>query len=203
MAEPQPTRYSDADLAEFRELLEKKLAKAEAERERIHQRLEELEEQADSDKADYVDDSSYAYDVEQLNMLEFRQRKHIQDLKNALMRIQNRTYGVCSITGQLIDKRRLLAVPTTTKSLEAKMRTQEVKKSDDDEDDKPIRKTPAPKEKKIITRVIKKPSSKPVPPPLDDDEEEDEIFPDLDDDMDDTEDTDPTDLDNLVHPDYE
>jgi RNA polymerase-binding transcription factor DksA len=200
MSDSNVTRYSDAELEEFRALLEKKLEKAENERDRIHSRLSELEEQADSDRSDYIDDSSNYYDVEQLNVLEHRQRKHIQDLKNALIRIKNNTYGICTVTGELIDKRRLMAVPTTTKSLEAKMRPADSSAKDEDNEEKAKKKATS-QEKKIITKVIKKNPSTPKPPVPEEDDEDDLLgfdanIPDADDEDDDQ------DLDNLVHPDY-
>ena len=69
---------------------------------------------------DWMDDTSNNNDMEMLYTMASRSRSHIRDLENALIRIRQKTYGICVITGELIDKRRLMAVPTTTKSLAAK-----------------------------------------------------------------------------------
>ncbi|MBR9922489.1 MAG: TraR/DksA family transcriptional regulator [Bacteroidetes bacterium] len=202
MSDQNHTRYSDEELEEFKQLIEQKLARAESESARIKERLEELEEQADSDRGDYIDDSSNAYDVEQLNTLEYRQRKHIQDLKNALVRIRNRTYGVCVITGQLIDKRRLKAVLTTTKSLEGKemMASGQANPVSPTREEEMTKKKVNASEKKIISRVIKKSGTTPKPAPKQDDYEDD-----YDDDLevDSIDDGEVDNLDDLVHPDYE
>ena len=133
-----------------------------------------------------MDDSSINNDVEMLNNMAIRQRMHIQDLDNALVRIKNKSYGICSITGQLIDKRRLLAVPTTTKSLAAKVAEQAAPPIDKKEKPEPPvqeEKKPAPQEKpgttkRIITTVIRKSSSAKKKPQVDledFEEEEDDI----------------------------
>ena len=115
------TRYSDADLEEFRVLIEKKLEQSEEQLESLQSQIMEISENSSDDHGgDWVDDSSTNNDIEMLNNMAIRQRKYLLDLNNALMRINNKVYGVCLITGELIDKRRLLAVPTTTKSLVAK-----------------------------------------------------------------------------------
>lgn len=115
------TRYSDEDLEEFRALVQKKLDQTQEQLESLQSQIIEISENSSDDHGgDWVDDSSTNNDMEMLNNMAIRQRKYLQDLTNAMMRIQNRVYGVCVITGELIDKRRLLAVPTTTKSLTAK-----------------------------------------------------------------------------------
>lgn len=161
-------RYSDADLAEFKELVEKKLAKAKKEMDYLQEQILEATELFDDDRGDWMDDSSNGHDIEMLNTMAIRLRKHLRDLENALLRIQNKTYGICVITGELIDKNRLRAVPTATKSVEGKM-AEKLK-------EKPTtvsRPTPKPSERQIITKVIK-PASKPkstAPKPEDDDED--------------------------------
>jgi RNA polymerase-binding transcription factor DksA len=115
------TRYSDEDLEEFRVLIEKKLEQTEEQLESLQSQIMEISENSSDDHGgDWVDDSSTNNDIEMLNNMAIRQRKYLLDLNNAMMRIKNKVYGVCLITGELIDKRRLLAVPTTTKSLTAK-----------------------------------------------------------------------------------
>lgn len=114
-------RYSDTDLEEFRLLIEKKLDTAQEQLESLKEQILEMSEKTGDDHGgDWVDDSSINNDMEMLNNMAIRQKKYVQDLNNALLRIKNKAYGVCVITGELIDKRRLMAVPTTTKSLSAK-----------------------------------------------------------------------------------
>lgn len=115
------TRYSDEDLEEFQALIQKKLDQTEEQLESLESQIMEISENSSDDHGgDWVDDSSTNNDIEMLNNMAIRQRKYLVDLNNAMMRIKNKVYGVCLITGELIDKRRLLAVPTTTKSLTAK-----------------------------------------------------------------------------------
>lgn len=114
-------RYSDEELEEFRILIEEKLEQAEEQLRKMDSQIQETTESAsDAHGSDWMDDSSYNTDMEMLNKIAARQRKYVQDLKNALVRIYNKSYGICSVSGDLIDKRRLLAVPTTTKSVMAK-----------------------------------------------------------------------------------
>ena len=136
-----------------------------------------------------MDDSSINNDVEMLNNMAIRQRRYIKDLENALVRIRNKTYGICIITGELIDKKRLLAVPTTTKSLVAK--TQEQNPTPERKSSSADRPTPKPTgEKKVITKIIRKSPSKPVAPrPEDFDDDDDdfnlgEFYDDTDDELD-------------------
>lgn len=115
------TRYSDADLAEFKAIIEKKLEKSREEFEYLQKQILEITENSGDDHGgDWMDDSTTNNDMEFLNNMAIRQRKFIQDLENALVRIRNRSYGICTVTGKLIDKRRLLVVPTATKSVEVK-----------------------------------------------------------------------------------
>jgi RNA polymerase-binding transcription factor DksA len=121
MAHDVVNRYSDDELAEFREIIEKKLAMAQEQLTSLREQIVEISENTgDEHGGDWVDDSSTNSDIEMLGNMAVRQQKYIQDLNNALLRIQNKVYGICVITGELIDKRRLRAVPTTTKSLTAK-----------------------------------------------------------------------------------
>ncbi|MCB0637536.1 MAG: TraR/DksA family transcriptional regulator, partial [Lewinella sp.] len=112
------SRYSDAELEEFRLLIVDRYQKTKEELEDLRAQIMEINENlADEFGQDYMDDSSVATDLEMLNNMSIRKRKYLQELENALIRIKNKTYGVCAITGELIDKARLRAVPTTTKSL--------------------------------------------------------------------------------------
>jgi len=112
-------QYSAADLAIFKAVVEKELAKAETRFAYLETQLKEGIENKD-DQGEFMDESSDSNDVELLQILATRQVENIGDLKNALKRIDNKTYGVCVITGQLIDKQRLLVVPTTLKSIKAR-----------------------------------------------------------------------------------
>ncbi|MDX2067207.1 MAG: TraR/DksA C4-type zinc finger protein [Haliscomenobacter sp.] len=164
--ENEVVRYSDAELDEFKVLIETKLERASTHLSGLQEQILEITENtSDEHGGDWVDDSSINNDVEMLNNMAIRQRMYIQDLENALVRIKNKTYGICSITGQLIDKRRLLAVPTTTKSLAAKVAEQvpAPEKKERVEIEKPVvEKKPVekkPVEKRITTTIIRKSSS--------------------------------------------
>lgn len=114
-------RYSDEELLEFKTLINTKLDKARSEVSFIKEQMSEANENgANQQGGDWTDESSSHTEMELLNSMLARQQLFIQNLNNALLRIQNKTYGVCSITGQLIDKKRLLLVPHATKSMEAK-----------------------------------------------------------------------------------
>ncbi len=116
-------RYSDADLQEFKELILQKIEKAEAD-------LALLNQNFVNDQNNGTDDTSPTFKAfeegaetlskEQNAILAGRQEKFIRDLKHALIRIENKTYGVCRVTGNLIPKERLRAVPHATLSIEAK-----------------------------------------------------------------------------------
>lgn len=114
-------RYSDEDLHEFQTLIDERLQKASEELQFAQQQITELNEGGFNQQGgDWYDDTSLHTDLEMLQRQVVRQQKLIQDLKNALLRIHNKTYGVCTVTGQLIDKQRLRAVPHTTKSVDGK-----------------------------------------------------------------------------------
>ena len=117
------TRYNDQELQEFKELILRKLESAKAE-------LKDLSESANnkngSDDTGSVyktmEDGSSTLIKESNSQLAGRQRKFIDNLEMALLRIENKSYGICKITGKLIAKERLLAVPHTTQSMEAKLK---------------------------------------------------------------------------------
>lgn len=121
---PKPngkSRYSDKELAEFKALIDEKLLNARQELNYLQEQIVEMNENnADIQGSDWFDDSSIHSEVELLNNMAIRQRQFIQNLENALVRIENKTYGICTVTGNLIDKKRLLLVPHATKSIEAK-----------------------------------------------------------------------------------
>lgn len=176
MSENTTVRYSDAELQEFKAIIEDKMEKAKNELRYLEEQIQELTESSnDNQSGDWFDDSSLHSDIEMLSNMASRQRQFIDALDAALIRIKNKTYGICTVTGKLIDKKRLLIVPHATKSLEAK----EVEKTQ--VEPKPVKAVavaPAPKpkeeivEKKIITKVIKRTGTKTVAPkPIDDDDD--------------------------------
>jgi RNA polymerase-binding transcription factor DksA len=117
-------RYSDSDLTEFRELIQRKLESAKKELSYLQGLITRKDEMGgDNDDARYMtmEDGSMSMEREQLSQMASRQITFIDHLEKAIMRIENKTYGVCRITGKLIDKARLRAVPHATLSIEAKM----------------------------------------------------------------------------------
>lgn len=123
------TRYSDEELIEFEILIQGKLGKA---REEFHILKETLNRNNDAGtdstsggNTKVLEDGAETAEKENLSQLAARQLKYITNLENALVRIKNRTYGICTVTGKLIPKERLIAVPHTTQSIEAKMMKQD------------------------------------------------------------------------------
>ena len=115
-------RYSDVDLAEFREIIQKKLDAAKKELAYLQGLITRKDEGGDMDEARYMtmEDGSVSMEREQLSQMASRQITFIDHLEKAMMRIENKTYGICRVTGNLIDKARLRAVPHATLSIEAK-----------------------------------------------------------------------------------
>lgn len=119
----EKVRYSDEELKEFREIIEKKIADAQSDLKHFQSQMDHSGEDAGGDQEgthDMMEDGSESLSREKLAQLAHRQRKFIQQLKAALVRIENKTYGVCRETGKLIAKERLRIVPHTTLSIEAK-----------------------------------------------------------------------------------
>lgn len=172
-------RYSDAELEEFRQIILAKYEKAKEQLSSLQEQIIDITENtSDEHGGDWVDDSSINNEVEMLNNMAIRQRMYIKELENALIRIKNKSYGICSITGKLIDKKRLLAVPTTTKSLEGKVNEPGRKLESDGPKRRPTRgkkKAGAPKERKVITKVIRKSSTPTTRPIIDDEDEDDDL----------------------------
>ena len=114
-------RYSDADLAEFKEIILKKLESAKEEYDYLRNQIQNKNGTDDTASA-YVaiDDGSASQQQESVGQLASRQQKFIHNLETALVRIENKTYGICKVTGKLISRDRLKAVPHTTQSMEAK-----------------------------------------------------------------------------------
>ncbi|ESU29127.1 DnaK suppressor protein [Flavobacterium limnosediminis JC2902] len=116
-------RYSDSDLTEFRELIQKKLEKAKIDLDLIKSAyLNDLNNGTDDTSPTFkaFEEGSETMSKEANSQLAIRQEKFIRDLKNALIRIENKTYGICKVTGKLINKERLKLVPHATMSIEAK-----------------------------------------------------------------------------------
>lgn len=123
MEETLKKRYTDSELLEFKELIEDKIEKAKSD-------LELLKSAYMNDGNNGTEDTSPTFKAfeegsetmskEANTQLAIRQEKFIRDLKNALIRIENKTYGICRVTGKLINKQRLLLVPHATLSIEAK-----------------------------------------------------------------------------------
>jgi RNA polymerase-binding transcription factor DksA len=115
-------RYSDEDLQEFKELILRKLDTAKAELEYLQGIITGKSDNGtpDLEKPRTGEDNGQSNDREQFNQLASRQITFISHLEQALVRIENKTYGICRETGKLIDKARLRAVPHATLSIEAK-----------------------------------------------------------------------------------
>jgi RNA polymerase-binding transcription factor DksA len=117
-------RYSDGELNEFRELIQRKLEAAKKELSYLHgliTRKDELGGDEGDNRYMTMEDGSLSMEREQLSQMASRQVTFIDHLEKAIMRIENKTYGICRVTGKLIDKARLRAVPHATLSIEAKM----------------------------------------------------------------------------------
>lgn len=117
-------RYSDTELNEFRDIINKKLDAAKRELAYLQGLITRKDEMGgDTDDAHYMtmEDGSMSMEREQLSQMASRQITYIDHLEKAIMRIENKTYGICRVTGKLIDKARLRAVPHATLSIEAKM----------------------------------------------------------------------------------
>ena len=123
MATKGSNRYSDNDLEEFKVLIQEKIDKAQHDLELIksaymNDHNNGTEDTSPTFKA--FDEGSAVMSKESNSALAIRQEKFIRDLRNALIRIENKTYGVCRVTGKLINKERLKLVPHATLSIEAK-----------------------------------------------------------------------------------
>jgi RNA polymerase-binding transcription factor DksA len=117
-------RYSDSELQEFRELIGRKLEAAKKELAYLHgliTRKDEMSGDETDNRYMTMEDGSLSMEREQLSQMASRQIDFIDKLEKALVRIENKTYGICRVTGKLIDKARLRAVPHATLSIEAKM----------------------------------------------------------------------------------
>jgi len=116
-------RYSDKDLAEFKVLIQDKIEKAKHDLDLIKSAYQnDLNNGTDDTSPTFkaFEEGSETMSKEANSQLAIRQEKFIRDLKNALIRIENKTYGICRVTGKLINKERLKLVPHATLSIEAK-----------------------------------------------------------------------------------
>ena len=119
------SRYNDDELKEFETLINGKLEKARSEfkilKETLNRNNDEGTDSTSGGNTKVLEDGAETAEKENLSQLAARQLKYISNLENALIRIKNGTYEICSVTGKLIPKERLIAVPHTTQSIEAKM----------------------------------------------------------------------------------
>ncbi len=117
------TRFSDAELEEFKTLIEKKLTEAREDLTLLKKSLSHADDNSTDDTAStfkMMEDGSETLSREETAQLASRQEKFIKHLEDALTRIRNKTYGICRVTGELINKDRLRLVPHATLSIEAK-----------------------------------------------------------------------------------
>ena len=122
---PNKTRYSDQELDEFKQLIQHKIAIASEELEALLSSLQGSNPNGTDDTSgaySTLEDGAATLEKETIHQMAGRQKKFISDLEAALQRIGNKTYGICRVTGKLIQKERLMAVPHTTMSMEAKLR---------------------------------------------------------------------------------
>ena len=119
------TRYSDEELKDFETRINVKLDKAREEfrilKETLNRNNDAGTDATSGGNTKVLEDGAETAEKENLSQLAARQQKYIMNLENALVRIKNGTYGICTVTGKLIPKERLIAVPHTTQSIEAKM----------------------------------------------------------------------------------
>jgi RNA polymerase-binding transcription factor DksA len=123
------TRYSEDELKEFEVLIKGKLEKAREEfkilKETLNRNNDAGTDSTSGGNTKVLEDGAETAEKENLSQLAARQLKYMTNLENALIRIKNGTYGICTVTGKLISKERLIAVPHTTQSIEAKMMKQD------------------------------------------------------------------------------
>lgn len=118
------SRYTDKELAEFKELILEKLKEAQADYDLLKQTLSNEDNHGTDDTSPtfkLLEDGSDVMSKEETAQLASRQEKYIINLKNALVRIENKSYGICRVTGKLIPKERLRSVPHATLSIDAKL----------------------------------------------------------------------------------
>ena len=117
------TRYTDSDLKEFQDLIDNKLKTARENYDELQRALSHQDDNTTDDTSPtfkMMEDGSETMSREETAQLAARQEKFIRNLENALLRIRNKTFGICRVTGKLIPKERLRLVPHATMSIEAK-----------------------------------------------------------------------------------
>ena len=120
----EKSRYSDNELAEFKDLILQKLEEKRRDFDMLKGTIDRTDDNGTDDTAHTfkpMEDGSDVMTKEEVAQLATRQKKIIQHLENALFRIENKTYGICRVTGKLIPKERLRSVPHVTTTVEAKM----------------------------------------------------------------------------------
>ncbi len=123
--QPGKTRYSDVELEEFRAIINSKLDDARKELFLLQAQMTASNDHGTDDTAStfkILEDGSDSLAKEEAGQLAGRQKKFIEQLENAMVRIENKTYGICRVSGKLIPKERLRAVPHTTQTIEAKLK---------------------------------------------------------------------------------
>jgi RNA polymerase-binding transcription factor DksA len=123
MADKEKTRYSDAELKEFKQIIEDKLEEAKSDLELLNSSMSLKDNNGTDDTSPtfkLIEDGSDVLSREETAQLAARQEKFIKHLNDALIRIENKTYGICRVTSKLISKERLRIVPHATLSIEAK-----------------------------------------------------------------------------------
>jgi RNA polymerase-binding transcription factor DksA len=123
MADKEKTRYSDAELEEFKAIINSKLAEAKIDLDLLNDTMSLKDNNGTDDTSPtfkLIEDGSDVLSREETSQLAARQEKFIKSLNDALIRIENHTYGICRVTGKLISKERLRIVPHATLSIEAK-----------------------------------------------------------------------------------
>lgn len=122
MSDKEKSRYSDVELQEFKELIAGKLDNSRNELKYLQEQINRSGDMGDDSDAKFsgLEDGSATMEREYLNQMASRQIQYIQHLEKALVRIENKTYGICRDTGKLISPERLRAVPHATLSIEAK-----------------------------------------------------------------------------------
>ena len=123
MSQQQKTRYSPEELQEFKDIIEKKLDEARKDYELLKNAFSNKDDHGTDDTSPtfkLLEEGSDVLSKEETGQLAARQKKFIENLEAAMVRIQNNTYGICRVTGKLIPKERLRVVPHATLSIEAK-----------------------------------------------------------------------------------
>jgi DnaK suppressor protein len=127
MENQEKTRYSDEELLEFKQIILDKIEKAQSDLQLLTEAYTLKNENDTNDTSPsfkVLEEGSQVLSKEENSQLALRLQKFIRDLENALIRIENKTYGICRVTGKLISKERLRIVPHATLSMEAKLNQQ-------------------------------------------------------------------------------